>query len=411
MAPVPAQGRARPRPGGPAGLRTPPSSADELFERLYAGEVEKLSERERHPKLAEWAEQVHAACEAHPDFARLSDEVRGDAVASAIATQKLLDEVKPHLPEAVVPPEPLLRRSLARGCERASSAVEEYRDASEGLHGVGFGTGAGDNVRTDGTAYRQLASRLRQDERLKRIALLAGRFKRIAAAKRRQRVRHGADEVSDIEQGGDFARLLPVELAKLARPAMRLALLRDVSDKQAMQYRLSGHTPLGRGPLVVCVDKSGSMDGERDIWATAVALALLEVAHAERRPFALLPFDAGVRAVYSVNPGEQLPQEALFIQAHGGTDVSNVVRRGLELIEKEPEKLRKADLVLITDGESDTSDAAAFKAKAEALGVTMLGVGIGVSAGSLEPWCHDVHVISSRLDTLDDSTAELLFAH
>ena len=55
-----------------------------------------------------------------------------------------------------------------------------------------------------------------------------------------------------------------------------------------MQYLLSGNEPLGKGPLVVLLDKSGSMDGPRDIWATALSLALLDQAHRERRPFALV---------------------------------------------------------------------------------------------------------------------------
>ena len=58
-----------------------------------------------------------------------------------------------------------------------------------------------------------------------------------------------------------------------------------------------------RGPisLMLVIDKSGSMEGQPDLWATAVALALLERAWSERRPFALLGFDASVNLVGGLN--------------------------------------------------------------------------------------------------------------
>ena len=139
--------------------------------------------------------------------------------------------------------------------------------------------------------------------------MLAGRFKRIAASKRRQKVRHGADEVTDIEMGADLGRLLPSELVKLTHRTHRMLLLKNLLERQAMQYQLVGNEPLGKGPLVVLLDKSGSMDGPRDIWATALSLALLDQAHRERRTFALLAFDYRVKFEAVVKPGEPFPKK------------------------------------------------------------------------------------------------------
>ena len=63
--------------------------------------------------------------------------------------------------------------------------------------------------------------------------------------------------------------------------------MRSLLERQILQYQLSGAETLGRGPLVLLLDKSGSMDGTKDLWATALSLALLEHAQAERRPFAI----------------------------------------------------------------------------------------------------------------------------
>jgi len=96
-----------------------------------------------------------------------------------------------------------------------------------------------------------------------------------------------------------FARLTVAALllVGLSTPALaqteNLQMFRAV-QRQVLQYQLSGNEVLGRGPLVLLLDKSGSMEGPKDTWATALALALLEHAHAERRPFALIDFNGSV---------------------------------------------------------------------------------------------------------------------
>jgi uncharacterized protein with von Willebrand factor type A (vWA) domain len=238
--------------------------------------------------------------------------------------------------------------------------------------------------------------------------MLAGKFKRIAAAKQKAKVRHGADEVSDVELGSNLSRVLPSELVKLSHPLLRKAFLASLLEGKVMQYRLSGTDSLGRGPLVVCIDKSGSMEGAADIWSTAVALALLDIAQRQRRPFALLAFDGEVKRQDIVEVGGQLPEDTLFTACSGGTNITGVLSRALSIIQESSGGMKKADVVLITDGESETQDAPVVRQFAEQLRVTILGVGIGVSAESLKPWCDDARAINS-LDTVEDKTAEALF--
>jgi uncharacterized protein with von Willebrand factor type A (vWA) domain len=390
---------------------------DELFDRLYSGETESLPEPQQDRKLRKWATAVHIACEQLPAFARLASECRGDPMATGTAVEELMGELQPQLPQEQDqrPPE-TIRRGIARACERASAVVDELRETMEGLAGVGM-NGAperpGVNTATGGQlpagAIRALAARLTSDARLKQIALLAGRFKRIAAAKRRQKLKHGADEISDIEQGADLGRLLPAELMQLTHRTRRLLLLKNLLERQAMQYQLVGHEPLGKGPLVVLLDKSGSMDGPRDIWATALALALLEEAQRTRRVFALLGFDYRVKHEAVVKPGERLSEEALFTACAGGTEISAALARGLELIRDNTGPLKKADIVLITDGGSDTGLAPKMRQEATALEVTILGLGIGVEREWLLPWCDTVQVVHD-LATITDASAETLFA-
>jgi uncharacterized protein with von Willebrand factor type A (vWA) domain len=384
---------------------------DELFEKLYAGEAESLVGKDQDTKWSAWASAIHDACEKLPAFNRLADETRGDADAAALGVEELIKELQPIIDEqnANQPPEESIRKLVRVGSEAASAALEEYRDAVEGLGQVMFGSGKGShNKRGLDDKKVGLARRLRGDPRLKRIAQLAGRFTRIGQQKRRSKVKHGAEEICDVELGNDLGRLLPVELVKLRHPRLHALVLRDLLERKAMQYALTGKEKLGKGPLVLLLDRSGSMDGEKDEWSMAVALALLGMAHDERRIFALVAFTDQVIYEAVVKPGERLDEEALNLTCSGGTDIDAAVARGLDIIARNPGALHEADLVLVTDGCSLAERAAELKNKAKALGVSVLGVGIGVARELLEPWADAIETITS-LDCLGDQVAEALF--
>jgi len=247
------------------------------------------------------------------------------------------------------------------------------------------GTSTGLGGQLPSKAIRALAARLKSDARLKQIALLAGRFKRIAASKRRSRIKHGADEIADIEQGADLGRLLPSEMVKLAHPRLRLAFMRSFIERAALQYQLIGNEPLGKGPLVVALDKSGSMDGPRDIWATALALALFDQAKRERHTFALIAFDYKMKLETVVKPGEPLPEEALFTACAGGTEIDVALARGLGLVRDNQSQLMKADVVLITDGGTNTASAVKIRGDTSPCASTSSAWALGSSASGSHP--------------------------
>ncbi len=387
---------------------------DELFERLYAGELEPIEgDNAGGGPLSSWARALHETCTQLPAFQRLSEECVGDELAAGLGVETIMAELGNRLDQAEPVPDGDLRRLVRTASEKCSAQVEDLRECLQGLEHVSFaarpGAGRSQNSGDVATIPHALARRLKTDQRLKKIAKLAGRFKRVAAQKRRSRVRHGHDEISTITQGADIARLLPSELARLRHPRLRTAFLRDILERRALTYGLEGTDTLGKGPILVALDKSGSMDGPRDTWATATTLALLEMAAAERRTFALLAFDGAVKFEAVVRPGDLLPEQALCIPADGGTSIATALSRGLAIIHDHGAGLRRADLILVTDGASDDTLAQELRRKANELHVEIIGIGIGVAEAALLPWCHQVHVISD-LDRLDDRTSDLLFA-
>jgi hypothetical protein len=109
-----------------------------------------------------------------------------------------------------------------------------------------------------------------------------------------------------------------------------------------------------------------------------------------------------------VKPSEPLPEEALFISCADGTEIGVALRRGLDLIQQHQGALKKADLVLITDGGSDPGSAPQIRTDAQH-GVTILGLGIGVEREWLQPSCDDIQAITD-LTSIDETSATKLFA-
>jgi uncharacterized protein with von Willebrand factor type A (vWA) domain len=406
---------------------------DEMFDRLYAGPnpAHALPETEQDKRLAPWAQRTHKAAEESAAFQQFAATCKGDLLASALAVQELNNALRPAAqpeepanakPRTSLPGTSALARARAGGSaedkarrdvmvavSRAEKAVDEAKETLEGLFGVNaWGTDPGlHGGEIDAERVKKLLDLLKSAPQIKRIAALAGRMKRIAENKRRTKTMHGADEVVGVEEGNDLGRMLPSEMVKLANPLLKRVFLRDFKDHALAQYQLEGKEPKGKGPMVVLTDKSGSMAGSKDEWATAVSLALMNEAQMERRTFAFLPFDDAVIRTLIVKGGSTLPEDALLIPANGGTNIEAGLRAALDVIEKEG-GMSKADIVLITDGESDATNAAEVRERAAALHVNITAIAIGSSKAALRPWTDDVYAASS-VSTLDDVLGTALF--
>jgi hypothetical protein len=144
---------------------------DEVFEVLYAGEGTPAPKEDVNAALGPWAERIHTACQALPQFGRLAVDCRGDAAAAAIAVETLMDEL--NLPETNdLPPNAApgsakdpLRRPLQAACAAAGTQIQVYRDAAEGLAGLAFapapGAGGPSEHTTDLARVRPLMALLR----------------------------------------------------------------------------------------------------------------------------------------------------------------------------------------------------------------------------------------------------------
>ena len=127
----------------------------------------------------------------------------------------------------------------------------------------------------------------------------------------------------------------------------------DPNARPVAQADAAPPEPLARGPIILCLDTSGSMHGAPEHIAKAVVIAALQAAHQAQR---------GCRLIAFGGPGELLEQDlgrgsdgleallSLMGQAFdGGTDVQTPIERAIELVHES--RWRSADILLVSDGE------------------------------------------------------------
>src|SRR3954469_16019158 len=114
------------------------------------------------------------------------------------------------------------------------------------------------------------------------------------------------DDMVGVTLDGDLSKLLPVELAKLAIPELELDTLRRLVERQCMAREHRSVEPVAKGPILLAVDESGSMEGDRVHTAKALALALAWVARQQHRWCALCAYsgDSGERLL-ALPPGRR----------------------------------------------------------------------------------------------------------
>ncbi len=181
------------------------------------------------------------------------------------------------------------------------------------------------------------------------IARLAGRMYAALRGAKSSRVAGVPGEVYSVEQGRDVGRLLPSELVLLTEPVMETVVLERIASRRAAQYAVRGDSPQAKGPLVVALDESGSMRGQRNEWAKASAVALSRVALSEKRAVSVVHY-----ATSTVVQPLGSPDAALRMIRHflgGGTAIGLALGVAVDEVKRSARKGQKgADVVLITDG-------------------------------------------------------------
>lgn len=177
----------------------------------------------------------------------------------------------------------------------------------------------------------------------------------------------GRSELVAYQEGKDLEQTLASEFALLSDPALSDLFLQRYADGRlnCRAYHTHEETVSDRGrkivvydeepqareqgPVILCVDTSGSMIGEPEQCAKALALLFGGICIEEGRKAYLIAFSSKIRTFDLSNPATTLGELSRFLAGgfHGGTDLRPALAHAAELLLGE--NFMHADILVLSD--------------------------------------------------------------
>ncbi|RZS56747.1 VWA domain-containing protein [Sphaerotilus mobilis] len=223
-------------------------------------------------------------------------------------------------------------------------------------------------------------------------------------------------ELTGIHRSGRLDRLLGSEAAQIRHRVLHRLWRARLAEASLLTYDSQGvlhervvdptahqpeaartlRAPRQRGPIILCVDTSGSMQGAPEKIAKAVVLEALRTAQREQRGCLLIAFggqgEMVTRELQAGRAGLDAMLELIGMGFDGGTDVQTPIEHAIDRVHQA--RWRSADLLIVSDGEFGCVPATLERldqARAE-LGLRVQGILIGdrETMGLLET-CDAIH--------------------
>jgi len=274
----------------------------------------------------------------------------------------------------------------AQGAAQRVMALEDEVARLSPWLGVGWHTEGSALVDVVHDRLDALTALLARRADLRRIADTLGRIEAVDRASRGVE-RGGRETVVGVTLGGDLADVLPNELALLADPETEDLFYARLAERRllslALAGELEGRVPSARrpGPVIACVDTSGSMLGAAEEVAKAATLAVMRRVLADGRRCSVVLFGGrdSVKELDFVPRRAEADRLFAFLMAsfHGGTHVDGALRHALARRASDP-AFARADLLLVSDGVARVAGSTrAALAEARANGMRLVLVRVG----------------------------------
>lgn len=300
-----------------------------------------------------------------------------------------------------------LRDAAPQIAEHIREAMADAQDQAESLDNMStaWGLEPGSIQRLPAHRRVELAKKMNNDK-MRRLAKLIGPMQRLAMSEQARKTIFAREEVYDVTLGSDITRTLPTELMMLTDEDAELEFFRKYVEGSLMQYELRGTEKVSRGDIIFCEDGSGSMGGDREVWAKAVGLALMQISIKQGRGFTGIHFGSpgehvtfdfdkqGGAYVYGTGCqryGSDMtdfeasyyePIDAVMFFAelffNSGTDFHTPLNLSLDMLRKQHADFGgvKGDIVFVTDGQCQVDEKwfKEFKSEQERLGFKVWGI-------------------------------------
>ena len=308
-------------------------------------------------------------------------------------------ELGQQIEEALTDAHSLSKPQIDTSIEQAVREGQELQDALNTLAGDQPGVG----VRLSNVEEKNaLANRLRNNKKLLEFARRLGAIKQAFTERKRSRPMNSAySDIVGATMSNDVTRAFPAEIALAGTEAGRRLFALKHSQKTLLTKDFECHTKdIGRGPVVLYIDISGSMAGESELWSKAMAYVVVEECLKTKREAQVHLFDTAINhsAVFKPDAADN-PDFLRFMMewfTRGGTSFDQLMidastRQDID---------DKADILIITDGECEVSDhkVGRFNLWKDTKNIDVHAFCIGIKARSLHRFCDSVNCVDVSRD-------------
>jgi len=375
-----------------------PSLPQELYNCLHKKAVKFNEDYTGDHRVKTWVDAFTDS----PKFADLHDKCYLNSSMSAsvamasslmyhVQMRDMEDSIK-KLQEEGVDIDDAASEHAAKIRQTVSGIVDSASEGAEALV-VACGLLAGsDNdyhsLDADDAAVNELAQFLLQNPEITAYFEDMGRMVSDAETDKKSRLSEGMSELYEVGRGNSLSRVLPSELCKLTDPTLSSLFFKDFVEGGLLQYELRGNEddPQTRGPVIMCLDISSSMECHNRIHvAYAALLALHQLCVSEKRSLRVILFNSRVVKDVVTYDGVRANAKDLLktigTPVGGGTDFEPPLRKAISYIDSDS----REDVIIVTDDHGNISDELAHfiedeKAKSE---FCLYSFFIGGSKGSL----------------------------
>lgn len=287
--------------------------------------------------------------------------------------------------------------------------VKEVSDLCEA-----WGLSDGGTNRVAFQEKKEAIETIRRSNKLTKLTDMIGRFKESAIAEQKKKSKHGAVEIDSVTVGNKIQDTLPSDRMNLTKDVTKKDFYRRMTENQLMTYNKKSHNTKNKGPIIVCVDTSGSMGTSEEMWSKALTVGILEVAQMQKRDFACIIYSGRADDPIVIGKDEIAPKKIIECAERyhgGGTNFESPLNKAIDLIKES--QFRDADIMFITDGDCGVSDdflrkfrrikeEKEFKTKGILIDLGSYG---HCSDATLKEFCDDITLISDVTD-LENSESE-----
>lgn len=288
------------------------------------------------------------------------EKIRAELMATQAYEAEIADE---HIPASV-------RQRLADFRQTLVDIAQKYEEVKGFLASCPDANFSYAELKACKDDFVALATALQSNTKIKELARKMGRNYISAEKKKQIRIPQASkSEVHGTHRSDDVMRMLPSELLNLEDDTLEVLFYARLLEKNLLSYKLRGVTFINgeetethkkrTGPVVACLDTSGSMQGEPLLKAKALLLAIASILRREDRSLHVLLFGStGEIREFSMDGQNDSVGLLKFLQQGfgGGTDFETPLRQAFDIIASR-KNYQKADVLMISDGGCSLSPA------------------------------------------------------